>query len=114
MEDMCTEPSPPVSIPCSDHPIGLHSRVSLEALTANIRLGWISQGGHLAGRAVDCEFVEADDVGVEDGDAVEVLGHRLLQLDRVQDGVRQEAVEGSLRFYNFRIDFLNFFHHLFG
>lgn len=64
--------------------------------------------------AIGGQFVEAHDVGVEDGDAVEVLGHRLLQLDRVQDGVRQEAVEGSLRFDNFRIDFLNFFNHLFG
>ena len=64
--------------------------------------------------AIGGKVVEPHDVGVEDGDAVEVLGHRLLQLDRVQDGVWQEAIESSLRFDYFRIDFLNFFNDFFG
>ena len=69
---------------------------------------------YLTGCAIGGQFVEPLDVGVEDGDAVEVLSHRLLQLDRMQDGVRQKAVEGSFCFDNFRIDLLNFFNNFFG
>ncbi len=69
---------------------------------------------NLCWRTIGGQIVETDDVCVEDGDAIEVLGHALLQLDRRQHALGQEAVEGALRLQNFGFDFGNFQHNFFG
>ncbi len=79
-----------------------------------VRLTCSQRLGNLTWSTIRGEIVEPDDVCVEDGDAIEVLGHALLQLDRRQHALRQEAVEGALRLQNFGFDFGNFLHYFFG
>ena len=79
-----------------------------------VRLTCCQRLANLSWRTIRGEVVEPDDVCVEDGDAIEVLGHALLQLDGRQHALRQEAVEGALRLQNFGFDFGNFLHNFFG